>query len=165
MQLSTKGRYAVMAMIDLAGHGVGSGASLSVPLASIAERQHISLAYLEQLFMKLRRAGLVKAIRGPKGGYQLARAAGDISVADIMEAADEPVRMNRCSVEGNDWCLGTKRCATHDLWQALGSHISAFLGAVSLQDVLDGTLAKPGLGLALSEPAVDAGSQRRVVTQ
>ena len=161
MQLSTKGRYAVMAMIDLAGHGSGSG--LSMPLASIAERQHISLAYLEQLFMKLRRAGLVKAIRGPKGGYQLARAAADISVADIMTAADEPVRMNRCSVEGNDWCLGTKRCATHDLWRALGIHISAFLGAVSLQDVLDGRLAKAGLGLPLGE--LEAGTKQRVVTQ
>lgn len=161
MQLSTKGRYAVMAMVDLAGHGSGS----SLPLASIAERQHISVAYLEQLFMKLRRAGLVKAVRGPKGGYQLSRAPSDISVADIMTAADEPVRMNRCSVEGNDWCLGTKRCATHDLWRALGIHISAFLGAVSLKDVLDGTLSGSGLDLPLSEPAAKAGPKQRVVTQ
>ena len=159
MQLSTKGRYAVMAMVDLAGHGSGS----SVPLASIADRQHISVAYLEQLFMKLRRAGLVKAIRGPKGGYQLARAASDISVADIMTAADEPVRMNRCSVEGNDWCLGTKRCATHDLWRALGIHISAFLSAVSLKDVLDGALAGPGFDFSL-EPIAKAGPKQRVVT-
>jgi Rrf2 family iron-sulfur cluster assembly transcriptional regulator len=161
MQLSTKGRYAVMAMVDLAGHGSGS----SLPLASIAERQHISIAYLEQLFMKLRRAGLVKAVRGPKGGYQLARAPSDISVADIMTAADEPVRMNRCSVEGNDWCLGTKRCATHELWRALGTHISAFLGAVSLKDVLDGTLAGSGLDLPLGEPVATAGPKQRVVTQ
>jgi Rrf2 family protein len=159
MQLSTKGRYAVMAMVDLAGHGSGS----SVPLASIADRQHISVAYLEQLFMKLRRAGLVKAIRGPKGGYQLARAPSDISVADIMTAADEPVRMNRCSVEGNDWCLGTKRCATHDLWRALGIHISAFLSAVSLKDILDGALAGPGFDFSL-EPIVKAGPKQRVVT-
>jgi Rrf2 family protein len=160
MQLSTKGRYAVMAMVDLASHGSAS----SLPLASIAERQHISVAYLEQLFMKLRRAGLVKAIRGPKGGYQLARAASDISVADIMTAADEPVRMNRCSVEGSDWCLGTKRCATHDLWRALGIHISAFLGAVSLKDVLDGTLAGPAFDFSLSEPVAKAGPKQRVVT-
>ncbi len=159
MQLSTKGRYAVMAMVDLAGHGSGS----SVPLASIADRQHISVAYLEQLFMKLRRAGLVKAIRGPKGGYQLARAPSDISVADIMTAADEPVRMNRCSVEGNDWCLGTKRCATHDLWRALGIHISAFLSAISLKDILDGALAGPGFDFSL-EPIVKAGPKQRVVT-
>ncbi|WP_088348261.1 MULTISPECIES: Rrf2 family transcriptional regulator [Rhodomicrobium] len=139
MQLNTKGRYAVMAMVDLAENG----AQLSVPLAAIAERQHISIDYLEQLFMKLRRAGLVSAVRGPKGGYRLALAPAQISIAQIMQAADEPVRMNRCSVEGTDWCLGTKRCATHDLWQALGSHISEFLDAVSLQAVVDGTLAVP----------------------
>jgi Rrf2 family protein len=150
-----------MAMVDLATHG----SDMSVPLASIADRQHISVAYLEQLFMKLRRAGLVKAIRGPKGGYQLARASSDISVADIMMAADEPVRMNRCSVEGNDWCLGSKRCATHDLWRALGAHISTFLGAVSLKDVLDGTLAAPGLDVLLGEPVARAGPKQRVVTQ
>ncbi len=161
MQLSTKGRYAVMAMVDLAGHASGS----SLTLASIAERQHISVAYLEQLFMKLRRAGLVKAIRGPKGGYQLARAAADISVADIMTAADEPVRMNRCSVEGNDWCLGSKKCATHELWRALGVHISAFLGAVSLKDVLDGTLAGPASAFAVAAPSADAQAGQHVVTQ
>lgn len=138
MQLSTKGRYAVMAMVDLAEHGD----HMSLPLAVIAERQHISIAYLEQLFLKLRRAELVRAMRGPKGGYRLARKASDISVAEIMDAADEPVRMNRCSVEGTDWCLGKKRCTTHDLWQALGEHISDFLGDVSLQDVLDGKFAK-----------------------
>jgi Rrf2 family transcriptional regulator, iron-sulfur cluster assembly transcription factor len=161
MQLSTKGRYAVMAMVDLAGRGAGS----SVTLASIAERQHISVAYLEQLFMKLRRSGLVKAVRGPRGGYQLARAPSDISVADIMTAADEPVRMNRCSVEGNDWCLGSKRCATHDLWRALGTHISTFLGSVSLKDVVDGTLAGPAFALPVVEPAaVAAGPKQRAVS-
>ncbi len=160
MQLSTKGRYAVMAMVDLASNSSGS----SLPLASIAERQHISVAYLEQLFMKLRRAGLVKAIRGPRGGYQLARPASDISVADIMTAADEPVRMNRCSVEGNDWCLGTKRCATHDLWRALGIHITAFLSAVSLKDVLDGALAGPGFDFSWASRCAKAGPKQRVVT-
>jgi iron-sulfur cluster assembly transcription factor IscR len=139
MQLNTKGRYAVMAMVDLAEHG----AHLSVPLAAIAERQRISIDYLEQLFMKLRRAGLVSAVRGPKGGYRLSQAPAEISIAQIMAAADEPVRMTRCSVEGTDWCLGTKRCATHDLWQALGSRISDFLDSVSLQAVIDGTLALP----------------------
>lgn len=134
MQLSTKGRYAVMAMVDLAQNSAGA----SLPLASIAERQHISITYLEQLFMKLRRAGLVSAVRGPKGGYRLAKPASQISIAQIMSAADEPVRMNRCSVEGKDWCLGAKRCATHNLWRALGNHISDFLDAVSLQHVLDG---------------------------
>ncbi len=134
MQLSTKGRYAVMAMVDLAERGD----AMSLPLAAIAERQHISISYLEQLFLKLRRAGLVNAVRGPKGGYRLALKPAEISIAAIMNAADESVRMNRCSVEGSDWCLGTKRCRTHDLWRALGEHISDFLGAASLQDVLDG---------------------------
>src|SRR5262249_6614097 len=149
MQLSTKGRYAVMAMVDLAENGD----ELSLPLAMIADRQHISIAYLEQLFMKLRRAGLVSAVRGPKGGYRLARKADEISIAAIMNAADEPVRMNRCSVEGSDWCLGTKRCATHDLWKALGTHISSFLETVSLHDVIAGNVWIAATKAAGREPA------------
>lgn len=113
-----------------------------MPLAMIADSQKISIAYLEQLFLKLRRAGLVRARRGPKGGYQLVRTADEITIAEIMDAADEPVRMNRCAVEGADWCLGTKRCMTHDLWRALGDHIGDFLVGVSLQDVLDRKFAK-----------------------
>lgn len=148
MQLSTKGRYAVMAMVDLAKNGD----ELSLPLAIIADRQHISIAYLEQLFMKLRRAGLVSAVRGPKGGYRLARKPGEISIGAIMNAADEPVRMNRCSVEGTDWCLGTKRCATHDLWKALGMHISSFLETVSLQDVIEGNVWFSATKAASPEP-------------
>lgn len=139
MQLSTKGRYAVMAMVELAKHG-DAGA---LPLAMIADSQKISIAYLEQLFLKLRRAGLVNATRGPKGGYQLARTPDEITIAEIMDAADESVRMNRCSVEGADWCLGTKRCTTHDLWRALGDHIGDFLVGVSLRDVLDQKFTKP----------------------
>ncbi|HKJ61582.1 MAG TPA: Rrf2 family transcriptional regulator [Hyphomicrobiales bacterium] len=138
MQLSTKGRYAVMAMVELAKHG-DAGA---LPLAMIADSQKISIAYLEQLFLKLRRAGLVIATRGPKGGYRLARTPDEITIAEIMDAADEQVRMNRCAVEGTDWCLGTKRCMTHDLWRALGDHIGDFLVGVSLQDVLDQKFAK-----------------------
>jgi Rrf2 family protein len=153
MQLSTKGRYAVMAMVDLARHGE----SACVPLAAIAERQHISIAYLEQLFLKLRRSGLVSAARGPKGGYRLSRNAGEITVAAIMDAADEPVRMNRCSVEGTDWCLGEKRCTTHDLWRALGDHISGFLESVTLRDVLDGAFA-PAARKEASRVAVKQGA-------
>jgi Rrf2 family protein len=156
MQLSTKGRYAVMAMVDMAERGE----DMSLPLAVIAARQHISVAYLEQLFLKLRRAGLVKAIRGPKGGYRLTRAPAEISIADIMEAADESVRMNRCSVEGSDWCLGTKRCATHDLWRALGDHIGDFLGGVSLKDVLDGKFSK-----STARKPAKAGANQSFVTQ
>ena len=145
-----------MAMVDLAERGD----DMSLPLALIAERQHISVAYLEQLFMKLRRAGLVSAVRGPKGGYRLTRKPSEISIADIMNAADEPVRMNRCTVEGTDWCLGTRRCATHDLWKALGVHISSFLDAVSLQDVLDGTIWLPAAKASATEPV-----KRRVAAQ
>jgi Rrf2 family transcriptional regulator, iron-sulfur cluster assembly transcription factor len=136
MQLSTKGRYAVVAMVELAGHSTAS----SLPLSSIAERQQISTAYLEQLFMKLRRAGLVKAVRGPKGGYRLARSPVEITIAEIMMAADEQMRVNRCSPEEAEYCLGEKHCAAHDLWQSLQSHITDFLAAVTLQDIVDGSL-------------------------
>lgn len=133
-----------MAMVELAKHGdVGA-----LPLAIIADNQKISIAYLEQLFLKLRRAELVNATRGPKGGYQLTRAPEEITIAEIMDAADEPVRMNRCGVEGADWCLGTKRCMTHDLWRALGNHISDFLVGVSLQDILDQKFTNPAVNAA-----------------
>jgi Rrf2 family transcriptional regulator, iron-sulfur cluster assembly transcription factor len=136
MQLSTKGRYAVMAMVDLAKRGTGGAA---MPLMEIAEGQNLPMSYLEQLFMKLRRAGLVTAVRGPRGGYCLARPATEISIAEIMLAADESVRMTRCADDGSELCMGTKRCETHDLWQALGDHIGGFLSVISLQHVLDGT--------------------------
>jgi Rrf2 family protein len=150
MQLSTKGRYAVMAMVELADHG----SAVALPLAMIADSQNISIAYLEQLFLKLRRAGLVNATRGPKGGYRLARPAEKISIAEIMLAADESVRMNRCAVEGTDWCLGTKRCATHDLWKALGDHIGDFLDGVTLKDVLARKFSKRKMKIA-EETGVD----------
>lgn len=138
MQLSTKGRYAVMAMVDLAKRG---DAGTAMPLMEIAEGQNLPMSYLEQLFMKLRRAGLVTAVRGPRGGYCLARPATDISIAEIMLAADESVRMTRCADDGSELCMGTKRCETHDLWQALGDHIGGFLSVISLQHVIDGTFA------------------------
>lgn len=141
MQLSTKGRYAVMAMVDLAERDEDT----AFPLAMIAERQNISVAYLEQIFLKLRRSGLVNAMRGPKGGYALARDASDITIAEILRAADEAVSMNRCSKEGAEKCLGTKRCTTHDLWRALGDHIADFLGTASLQDVIDGKFTKAAM--------------------
>lgn len=135
-----------MALADLAKFGAES----SLPLSGIAERQHLSLAYLEQLFMRLRRAGLVDSARGRAGGYKLARPAHDITVAEIMHAVDEETRMTRCAgVEGG--CLGEKRCLTHGLWHALGDHIEEFLSGVSLQDVLDGV------------PDVQPGSEARSV--
>lgn len=133
MELNTRGRYAVMALADIAKHS-GEG---SVSLSSIAERQHLSLAYLEQIFMVLRRAGLVDSVRGRAGGYRLARPASEIRVAEIMRAADEGTRMTRCH-DGDGGCLGETRCLTHGLWAALGEEIESFLSRVSLQEVLDG---------------------------
>lgn len=133
MELNTKGRYAVMAMADLAKHG-GDGA---MPLSQIAERQQLSLAYLEQIFLHLRRAGLVESARGRTGGYKLGRPARDIRVAEIMSAVAEETRMTRCMGQGVG-CLGEERCLTHSLWHALGGHIETFLSNVSLDEVLNG---------------------------
>ncbi len=134
MELNTRGRYAVMAMADLAKHGNGS----SVPLSAVAQRQRISLDYLEQLFLKLRRAGLVDSVRGRHGGYKLGRPAGEIFVAEIMSAVEEGTRMTRCFGEQAAGCVGENRCLTHNLWTALGDRIEAFLAGVSLTDVLEG---------------------------
>jgi Rrf2 family transcriptional regulator, iron-sulfur cluster assembly transcription factor len=134
VELNTKGRYAVMAMADLAKCG-GDGAA--VPLSAIAERQNLSLAYLEQIFLRLRRAGLVESARGRAGGYVLARRAQDIAIAEIMTAVHEETRMTRC-LDADAGCLGDQRCLTHGLWHALGGHIATFLASVSLQEVLDG---------------------------
>jgi len=134
MELNTRGRYAVMAMADLAKFGDGQ----SVPLSAVAQRQRISLDYLEQLFLKLRRAGLVESVRGRHGGYRLGRSANEIFVAEIMNAVEEGTRMTRCFGEGTAGCLGESRCLTHDLWTALGARIESFLASVSLADVVHG---------------------------
>lgn len=150
MQLSTKGRYAVMAMAVITVRGLGRPVSLS----EISQDQSLPIDYLEQLFLKLRRAGLVKALRGPGGGYLLAQPASAISIADIMQAVDEPVKMTRCSGAGEDRCLRESRCITHNLWDALGDHINAFLKSVSLQRAVDMRRqgAAPGLeALALEK--------------
>ena len=153
MELNTKARYAVMAMADLAKHG-DEGA---VPLSAIAERQNLSLAYLEQIFLRLRRAGLVASARGRAGGYVLARPAPLIPIAAIMKAVEEETRMTRC-LDGDIGCLGEQRCLTHELWHALGGHIAAFLGNVSLQEVLDGI---PAAKLAAQElPERELGAQQ-----
>lgn len=134
MKLSTKGRYAVMAMADLSLASDGR----PVSLAAIARRQEISLSYLEQLFGKLRRNGLVKSVRGPGGGYLLARPPADIRVADIILAVDEPIEATRCKPGSPQGCKANKsRCLTHDLWEELGHHIYRFLSAISLEDVCD----------------------------
>lgn len=135
MRLSTKGRYAVMAMADLAGH---EGANRPVSLAEIAKRQEISLSYLEQLFAKLRRGGLVTSVRGPGGGYRLSRTSAEVRIADIIMAVDEPITATRCRPGSPKGCTGTtSRCLTHDLWEELGRQIHVFLSSVSLADVVE----------------------------
>ena len=133
MKLSTKGRYAVMAMVDLAAQD----RERPVTLADIAERQEISLSYLEQLFAKLRRGGLVKSVRGPGGGYLLAFTPGETRISDIILSVDEPIRATRCTPGQPFGCRSNRsRCLTHDLWEELGSQIYLYLSSVTLADVV-----------------------------
>jgi Rrf2 family protein len=133
-----------MAMAELArasaadAYLIGDGDQPTLSLSVIAERQHISLAYLEQIFARLRRAGLVESARGRAGGYRLARPAGAISIADIMNGVEEAVRMTRCGGADDVGCQPGEKCLTHGLWDALGAHISAFLSNVTLQQVVEG---------------------------
>lgn len=129
MRLTTKGRFAVTAMIDVALYG-GRG---PVTLAAISERQRISLSYLEQLFGKLRRHGLVDSVRGPGGGYTLGRAPETVAVADIITAVDEPIDATQCG--GRENCLDDRRCMTHELWAGLNAHIFAYLRSVTLAEL------------------------------
>ncbi len=141
MRLSTKGRYAVMAMTDLAGRQGSDDQVRAVSLADIAARQQISLSYLEQLFARLRRRGLVKSVRGPGGGYRLATSASETNIADIVLAVDEPLRATRCGKPAGRGCmLGGERCMTHDLWEEMGRQLHNYLASVSLADVLSGKL-------------------------
>jgi len=154
MRLSTKGRYAVMAMADLAQH---EAANKPVSLADIAQRQEISLSYLEQLFAKLRRGGLVKSVRGPGGGYRLSRPASELRIADVIVAVDEPIAATRCKPGSAKGCTGQgARCVTHDLWEELGRQIHVFLSSVSLADVVEKRVlgrTQPCGVAANSEPA------------
>lgn len=134
MKLSTKGRYAVMAMVDLARHSK----ERPVSLADIAVRQEISLSYLEQLFSRLRRSGLVKSVRGPGGGYRLALGAEGTRISEIILAVDEPIKVTRCEGATMDGChTDRSRCLTHDLWAELGNQIYRYLSSVSLADVVE----------------------------
>ena len=131
MRLTTKGRFAVTAMIDIAMHGTKG----PVTLAGVSDRQKISLSYLEQLFGKLRRAGLVESVRGPGGGYRLARAADAVSVADVIVAVDEPIDATKC--RGAENCKDDgRRCMTHELWTNLNAHIFSYLRSVSLAQLV-----------------------------
>ena len=136
MRLSTKGRYAVMAMADLARREN----ERAVSLADIAARQEISLSYLEQLFARLRREGLVKSLRGPGGGYRLAKASADTDIAAIVLAVDEPLRATRCADHAKGCMLKGEKCLTHDLWEEMGRQIHDYLASVSLADVVNGRL-------------------------
>jgi Rrf2 family iron-sulfur cluster assembly transcriptional regulator len=145
MKLTTKGRYAVAAMTDIAAHG----GSAPVAATDMALRQGISIAYLEQLLAKLRRAGLIDSLRGVAGGYRLAREANEIRVADIVAAVDEEIRTTACIPGSPKGCQGTSsRCLTHDLWDELGRQIGIFLNAVTLDDVV----ARRVLGMAAVNP-------------
>lgn len=130
MKLTTKGRYAVTAMLDLALHA-GSG---PVKLAEISSRQGISLSYLEQLFTRLRKRGLVKSTRGPGGGYSLSRESDAIAVSDVILAVDENVDTTRCGGMGN--CHNDQRCLTHELWMELSQQIRSFLDEITLGELM-----------------------------
>lgn len=137
MRLTTKGRFAVTAMLDLAMHGQGA----PVTLAGISERQKISLSYLEQLFGKLRRRALVESVRGPGGGYHLARDASLVTVADIVRAVEEPLDSTQCG--GRENCRGDQRCMTHELWEELNTTVYGFLASVSLAQLVQKQHSKP----------------------
>ena len=145
MRLTTKGRFAVTAMVDLAMRQTRG----PVTLAAISERQHISLSYLEQLFGKLRRHNLVTSVRGPGGGYNLARPAPEVSIAEIVKAVDEPLDATQCG--GKENCHDDRRCMTHDLWASLNSKMIEFLDSVSLRKLVDEQIAK---GVSIEEHPV-----------
>ena len=141
MRLTTKGRFAVTAMVDLAMRQTRG----PVTLAAISERQHISLSYLEQLFGKLRRAALVSSVRGPGGGYNLAQPPASISVADIVSAVDEPIDATQCG--GKENCQDDRKCLTHDLWANLNIHIFSYLRAVTLADLVRNHQSSNGIAI------------------
>lgn len=138
MRLTTKGRFAVTAMVDLAMRGADG----PVALAGISERQQISLSYLEQLFGKLRRHRLVESVRGPGGGYCIARPLSQVSVADIIRAVDEPLDATQCG--GRENCQEEHRCMTHDLWATLNIKMYEYLASVSLGDLVAKQAQKQG---------------------
>lgn len=130
MRLTTKGRYAVTAILDLALNSQIK----PVTLTEIAARQTISLSYLEQLFARLRKAGIVQGVRGPGGGYQLSKLPQDINVAFVIEAVNEPIDSTKCGGEAN--CQHDSVCLTHDLWVGLSEHIREYLSKITLADLL-----------------------------
>ncbi|NVJ59796.1 MAG: Fe-S cluster assembly transcriptional regulator IscR [Gammaproteobacteria bacterium] len=148
MKLTTKGRYAVTAMLDLAIHAKAS----PVTLQDISGRQGISLSYLEQLFAKLRKNDLVKSIRGPGGGYQLQGAADSVNIAKVIDAVNESTDVTACGGKGN--CHDGQQCITHDLWCELSEQIHSFLSGITLQDVIDKQQLKKQ-----NQPSTDKGAE------
>ncbi|MCU0882432.1 MAG: Rrf2 family transcriptional regulator [Hyphomonadaceae bacterium] len=160
MELTTKGRYAVMALADLAANG---RADRSVPIADIAGRQGLSQSYLEQLFARLRRAGLVRAVRGPGGGYRLARDPGAISVSAVVAAVDEEIRVTACQKGDALGCQGrSSRCITHDLWAELTVHIDQFLTSITLADIVADAVRGRAAAMAAGPSSVQGDSGRCV---
>lgn len=153
MKLTTRGRYAVTAMLDLSFHALRK----PIPLVDISIRQEISLSYLEQLFAKLRRSGLVRSVRGPGGGYLLGGKPEAITIADIIRAVDEPIQATSCETGSDQSCRpglattkNSSRCITHHLWENMGQHINQYLESVNL-----GRLLAEG-GVAIGEPLDNA---------
>jgi len=155
MRLTTKGRYAVTAMLDLALHATEK----PVPLADISHRQGISLSYLEQLFSRLRRQGLVDSARGPGGGYRLARTAAEIAVVDVINAIDENVNVTRCGGQGD--CQDGEPCLTHDLWCDLSKQIHDFLASIDLQQLVERRSVK---AIAQRQDGIEAAAQFDSIT-
>lgn len=155
MKLGTKGRYAVMALADL----VLAGRKGPVNLADIAARQDISVSYLEQLFAKLRRQGIVESVRGPGGGYRLRASPGETRVSAIVFAVDEPIDTTRCEPGARLGCTGkTERCLTHDLWAALRKNIVDFLDGITLEDVVEGRVRSAHMAApSIAQSLVQAG--------
>ena len=159
MRLTTKGRFAVTAMMDLALRGEDG----PVALAGVSERQKISLSYLEQLFGKLRRCNLVDSVRGPGGGYCIARPLAMVTVADIIRAVDEPLDATQCG--GRENCLDEHRCMTHDLWSTLNTKMYDYLSSVTLADLVvrqRAKEAKAGVGAVISDRRLGPHPRARV---
>lgn len=159
MRLTTKGRFAVTALLDLAMQS----STRPVTLAEISQRQQISLSYLEQLFAKLRQRGLVDSVRGPGGGYCLARDLAQVSIAEIILAVDEPMDSTQCS--GKENCHDDKKCMTHDLWVKLNDLIFDHLGAVSLKQLVEEQKARQDQRKVRESGVVQMLDMRAVVSE
>lgn len=138
MQLTTKARYAVTAMVDIAILSNECNNSKPIKLAQIAERQNIALNYLEQIFAKLKKAGLVSAVKGPGGGYQIANGANHTRILDIIDAVEESIEMTRCEPVTGHGCMPERaKCITHELWDGLTENITSYLGSITVEDVVN----------------------------